>query len=58
MRTVPEVSDRRESDGVAMLIEEYPEAELKTRLKKAVRLCTACAVRIIERDHNNQEADR
>jgi ferredoxin len=58
VRTVPEVFDQLESDGSAMLIEEYPEAELKPYLEKVVRLCPARAIRIIERDQNNQETNR
>lgn len=41
VRTVPEVFDQRESDGIVLLLEEYPSAELTPYLEKAVRLCPA-----------------
>ncbi len=44
VRTVPEVFDQRESDGIVLLLEESPSAELTPYLEKAVRLCPARAI--------------
>lgn len=44
VRTVPEVFDQRESDGIVLLLEEQPSAELTPFLEKAVRLCPARAI--------------
>ena len=44
VRTVPEVFDQRESDGIVLLLEEQPSAELTPYLEKAVRLCPARAI--------------
>jgi len=44
VRTVPEVFDQRESDGIVLLLEESPSAELMPYLEKAVRLCPARAI--------------
>jgi len=44
VRTVPEVFDQRESDGIVLLLEELPPAQLTPYLQKAVRLCPAGAI--------------
>jgi ferredoxin len=45
----PEVFDQREDDGVAILLEENPGAELLDGVREAVVICPAAAIRLVEK---------
>jgi ferredoxin len=45
----PEVFDQREDDGVAILLEETPGAELLDGVREAVAICPAAAIRLVEK---------
>ena len=53
VRIVPEVFDQRESDGIVLLLEELPPAELTPYLEKAVRLCPARAIALQDAADDN-----
>jgi ferredoxin len=53
VRIVPEVFDQRESDGIVLLLEELPPAELTPHLEKAVSLCPARAIALQDAADNN-----
>lgn len=44
----PEVFDQREEDGVVVLLDKEPHAELHNATREAAILCPAAAIRIIE----------
>ncbi|MER6014900.1 ferredoxin [Streptomyces bluensis] len=44
----PEVFDQREEDGVAVVLEEHPAAELLDGVREAVAVCPAAAIRLAE----------
>ncbi|MGS2591791.1 ferredoxin [Streptomyces hebeiensis] len=44
----PEVFDQRDEDGVAVLLEETPGAELLDAVREAVAICPAAAIRLVE----------
>ncbi|GAA1149328.1 ferredoxin [Streptomyces hebeiensis] len=44
----PEVFDQRDEDGVAVLLEETPGAELLDGVREAVAICPAAAIRLVE----------
>jgi ferredoxin len=44
--TVPEVFDQRDEDGIVVLLEEFPPAELAERLRRAEALCPAGVITI------------
>ena len=50
---VPEVFDQRESDGIVLLLEELPPADLTPYLEKAVRLCPARAIALQDAADDN-----
>ncbi|GAA3612560.1 ferredoxin [Nonomuraea rosea] len=41
----PEVFDQREEDGVAILLDETPAAELHEQAREAAAICPAAAIR-------------
>jgi ferredoxin len=43
-----EVFDQREEDGVVILLEENPGAELHAAVRDAAALCPAAAIRLVE----------
>ena len=45
----PDVFDQRDDDGVAILLEEQPGAELLDDVREAVAVCPAAAIRLVER---------
>ena len=49
-RTLPEVFDQRESDGIVMLLAERPSDDLAPYVKQAASLCPAQAIRVEETD--------
>ena len=53
VRIVPEVFDQRESDGIVLLLEELPPADLTPYLEKAVRLCPARAIALQDAADDN-----
>lgn len=44
----PEVFDQREDDGIVVLLDETPPAELREAVQDAAMLCPAAAIRVIE----------
>jgi ferredoxin len=44
----PDVFDQRDDDGVAILLEEQPGAELLDDVREAVAVCPAAAIRLVE----------
>ena len=46
VRTVPEVFDQSEADGIVKLLVAEPSPEHALKVRKAVRLCPAQAIRI------------
>jgi ferredoxin len=44
----PEVFDQRDDDGVAILLDETPGAELLDGVREAVAICPAAAIRLVE----------
>ncbi|WP_262062161.1 ferredoxin [Streptomyces sp. STR69] len=44
----PDVFDQRDDDGVAVLLEEHPGAELVADVREAVAVCPAAAIRLVE----------
>ena len=44
----PDVFDQRDDDGVAILLEEHPGAELADDVREAVAVCPAAAIRLVE----------
>jgi len=44
----PDVFDQRDEDGVAILLEEHPGAELVRDVREAVAVCPAAAIRLVE----------
>ncbi len=47
-RTLPEVFDQREHDGIVLLLAETPPAPLELAVRKAARLCPSQAIIIEE----------
>lgn len=45
----PEVFDQRDEDGVAVVLEEHPAAELLDSVREAIAVCPAAAIRLAER---------
>ncbi|TLS44340.1 ferredoxin [Streptomyces montanus] len=45
----PDVFDQRDEDGVAVVLEEHPVAELLDGVREAVAVCPAAAIRLAER---------
>ncbi|MER7925770.1 MULTISPECIES: ferredoxin [unclassified Streptomyces] len=44
----PDVFDQRDDDGVAILLEERPAAELLDDVREAAAVCPAAAIRLVE----------
>lgn len=44
----PEVFDQRDEDGVVILLDESPSAELADAVREAAMLCPAAAIRVFE----------
>jgi ferredoxin len=44
----PDVFDQREDDGVVVLLDEHPPAELAGDVREAAAVCPALAIRIEE----------
>ncbi|SON60747.1 Ferredoxin-2 [Mycobacterium simulans] len=44
----PEIFDQRDEDGVVVLLNEHPPAELAEGARKAAACCPALAIQIIE----------
>ncbi|WP_329074992.1 ferredoxin [Streptomyces niveus] len=44
----PEVFDQRDDDGVAVVLEEHPAAELLDSVREAIAVCPAAAIRLAE----------
>ncbi|MFD7896675.1 ferredoxin [Streptomyces sp. NPDC059568] len=45
----PEVFDQRDDDGVAILLDENPGAELYDGVREAAAVCPAAAIRLVEK---------
>ncbi|MET7330349.1 ferredoxin [Nonomuraea sp. NPDC005650] len=45
----PEVFDQRDDDGVAILLDETPAAELLDGVREAAAICPAAAIRLVAR---------
>lgn len=43
----PEVFDQRDEDGVAVVLDEMPAAELLEDVREAVAVCPAAALRLV-----------
>ncbi|OKJ14063.1 ferredoxin [Kitasatospora sp. CB01950] len=48
VRNAPEVFDQREEDGIVLLLDPRPPAELRSAVEDAVVACPSGAVRIVE----------
>ncbi|WP_433622174.1 ferredoxin [Nocardia sp. CA-120079] len=44
----PEVFDQREEDGVVLLLDDAPPAELHARVRESVAVCPAAAIDTVE----------
>lgn len=44
----PEVFDQRDDDGIAVLLEEQPEAASEEGTREAARICPALAITVAE----------
>ncbi|RMB79750.1 ferredoxin [Streptomyces shenzhenensis] len=44
----PDVFDQRDEDGVAVVLDEHPGAELLDGVREAVAICPAAAIRLVE----------
>lgn len=44
----PEVFDQRDEDGVVVLLDKEPGAEMHEAARRAAMLCPAAAIRVIE----------
>ncbi|WP_409182958.1 ferredoxin [Amycolatopsis sp. VS8301801F10] len=42
----PEVFDQRDDDGIVLLLQENPPAELHAKAKEAAQLCPALAIEV------------
>ncbi|MBN9744748.1 MULTISPECIES: ferredoxin [Amycolatopsis] len=42
----PEVFDQRDEDGIVVLLQENPPAELQAQAKEAAQLCPALAIEV------------
>jgi ferredoxin len=45
----PDVFDQRDEDGVVVLLQEFPPAELHDDVRQAARVCPALAIELAER---------
>jgi len=45
----PEVFDQRDDDGVAIVLDAEPAAELHDSVREAAAVCPAAAIRLVER---------
>ncbi|GAA3432858.1 ferredoxin [Kutzneria kofuensis] len=45
----PDVFDQRDEDGVVVLLQEFPPAELHDDVRLAARVCPALAIELAER---------
>ncbi|MFC4057755.1 ferredoxin [Planomonospora corallina] len=43
----PEVFDQRDEDGVAVVLDETPGAELHEQVREAAAVCPAAAIRLV-----------
>ena len=46
--SAPEVFDQRDDDGIAVLLEETPDAETEEGTREAARICPALAITVAE----------
>ncbi|AHH95639.1 ferredoxin [Kutzneria albida] len=44
----PDVFDQRDEDGIVVLLQEYPPAELHEDVRQAARICPALAIELDE----------
>ncbi|MGW0711446.1 ferredoxin [Streptomyces sp. NPDC002643] len=44
----PEVFDQRDEDGIALLLDNQPTAELLDRVREAAAVCPAAAIRMVQ----------
>ena len=44
----PDVFDQRDDDGVVILLQEHPPAELHEDVRQAARICPALAIELME----------
>jgi ferredoxin len=44
----PEVFDQRDADGMVVLLDETPAAELHDSVREAALVCPAAAIRLVE----------
>ncbi|QUQ62344.1 ferredoxin [Kutzneria sp. CA-103260] len=45
---VPDVFDQRDEDGIVVLLNEFPPAELHEDVRQAARVCPALAIELDE----------
>ena len=48
VRTVPDVFDQRDSDGIVVLLAAHPADEFADQVRKAARLCPSQSIHIDE----------
>ena len=46
--SAPEVFDQRDEDGVVVVLQESPAAELHEGVREAAAVCPAAAIRLLE----------
>jgi ferredoxin len=46
--SAPEVFDQRDEDGIAVLLEEDPPADVESATREAARICPALAITVAE----------
>ena len=51
--TAPEVFDQREEDGVVILLDPTPPAQLHEAVREAAKLCPSRVITVIEEDTRN-----
>ncbi|MFI0779641.1 ferredoxin [Streptomyces sp. NPDC021212] len=46
----PDVFDQREEDGVVVLLDDRPAAELHADVRESAMICPAAAIRVVEQE--------
>ncbi|MFD7504722.1 ferredoxin [Streptomyces sp. NPDC001700] len=46
----PDVFDQRDEDGIVVLLDDHPAAELHTDVRESAVICPAAAIRLVEEE--------
>ena len=46
---LPQIFDRRDEDGLSVVTQQHPTADLEEEIREAARACPTGAIRIVER---------